>query len=283
MLLAKEMIKISPIVRCNNKPDCGDKLDESNVDNVCAMIKYPEGHSKDEIPRRFSNDNLLQVNITMVVVSFLELNEMGQTLKATFNLRSKWFDGQLTFRHLQRDVDLNFLWNSTYGQLWKPEIIFENIDPSKDHFKRRLRYTVRRDVSILPIVRNPGTTNASNVFNGSDHKIERSREYTYFWRCVYVLKWFPFDHQTCNMEVTFPKFYEHFVRLNPEGVEYLGDKDEMTEYSVDKMLFCSKGNGTRLVLVVTLGRPLLGSVLTTFLPTLLLFIIRFRKRFKKPL
>ena len=282
-MYACDLMFTSPFARCNNKPDCPDKLDESNVGDVCAMIEFPEGHRKDEIPRRFSNDDLLQVNITMVVVSFLELNEMGQTLKATFNLRSKWFDGQLTFRHLQRDTDLNFLWPTTYAELWRPIMIFENIDPSKDHHERRLRYTVRRNLTMLPIVRNPGTANASNVFNGSDHRIERSKEYTYSWRCVYHLKWFPFDHQTCNMELTFPKFYRDFVRLNPEGVEYLGDKEEMTEYSVDKMLFCSKGNGTRLVLVVTLGRPLLGSVLTTFLPTLLLFIIRFRKRFKKPL
>ena len=248
------------------------------------MIEFPEGHNRKEgIPRRFSNDDLLQVNVTMVVVSFLELNAMGQTLKATLNMKSKWFDGQLTFRHLQRDTDLNFLWETTYDQIWKPKLIFENIDPSKDHHERRLRYTVRRDLTMLPIVRNPGTANASNIFNGSDHRIERSKEYTYSWRCVYHLKWFPFDHQTCNMDLTFPKFYRDFVRLNPEGVEYHGDKDELTEYSVDKMLFCSQENGTRLVLVVTLGRPLLGSVLTTFLPTLLLFIIRFRKRFKKPL
>ena len=275
------MMFASPFVRCNNRPDCRDKSDESYVDDACIMIEFPEGLNRTGIPRRFSNDDLLQVNVTMVVVSFLELNAMGQTLKATLNMKSKWFDGQLTFRHLQKDTDLNFLWETTYDQLWRPKLIFENIDPSKEHHERRLRYTVRRDLTMLPIMRNPGTTNASNVFNGSDHRIERSREYTYFWRCVYVLKWFPFDHQTCNMEVTFPKFYEHFVRLNPEGVEYHGDKDEMTEYSVDKMLFCSKGNGTRLVLVVTLGRPLLGSVLTTFLPTLLLFIIRFS--FKKPL
>ena len=270
----------STFVRCNNKPDCPDKGDESNAGDACAMVEFPaKGHRKDEIPRRFSGDDLLQVNVTMIVVSFLELNEMGQTLKATFNLKSKWFDGQLTFRHLQKDTDLNFLWETTFAELWNPNIIFENIDPSKDHFERRLRYTVQRDLAIIPLVRYPGTSNASNVFRGSDHKIERSEEYTYSWRCVYVLKWYPFDCQTCYMELTFPRFYRDFVRLNPERVEYHGDKDEMTEYSVDKIRFCSEENGTRLVLVVTLGRPLLGSILTTFLPTLFLLIIRFNGGF----
>ena len=247
------------------------------------MIEFPqEGHRKDEIPRRVSNDDVLQVNVTMIVVSFLELNEIGQTLKATFNLKIRWFDGQLTFRHLQRDTDLNFLWEKTFAELWNPNIVFENIDPSKDHAERRLRYTIQRDLEIAPSVRNPGTTNASNIFKGSDHKIERSQEYTYSWRCVYVLKWYPFDYQTCNMELTFPKFYRDFVRLNAERVEYHGDKEEMTEYSVEKILFCSKENGTRLVLAVTLERPLLGSILTTFLPTLLLLIIRFMEGLTSP-
>ena len=240
------------------------------------MIEFPRGHRRDEIPRRFSDDDFLQVNVSVKVISFLELNEMGQTLKATFNLRSKWFDGQLTFRHLQTNKDLNFLWEKNHKKLWHPDIIFENIDPSKNHAERRLRYTVLRDLEIIPVVRNPGTTNASNVFKGSDHMIERSEEYTYHWRCVYVLKWYPFDRQTCNMEMTFPRFYRESVRLNPAQLEYHDDKDEMTEYSVDKMVFCSQENGTRLVLVVTLERPILGSILTTFLPTLLLLIIRLK-------
>ena len=98
------------------------------------------------------------------------------------------------------------------------------------------------------------------------------------------MKWYPFDRQTCDMWISMPPYYQNVVRMNPERIVYKGKRDELTEYSVDKILFCSQENGTRLVLVVTLRRPLLGSILTTFLPTLLLLIIRFfRKRFKKPL
>ena len=262
-------------LRCDNKAHCLDKLDESNIGDACIMLQFPQGHSKDEIPRRFSEDELLQVNVSLTVVGFLELNEIGQTLKATFNLRTRWFDGQLTFRHLQKDEELNFLWAKTYENLWFPNIILENIDPSKDFAERRLRYTILRDLESVPEVIHPGTSNATNLFKGSDHKIQRSEEYTYFWRCIYILKWFPFDRQICKMEITFPKFYRESVRLNPEKVDYHGDSDEMTEYSVEKIRFCSEANDTQLALVVTLERPLLGSILTTFLPTLLLLVIRY--------
>ena len=90
------------------------------------------------------------------------------------------------------------------------------------------------------------------------------------------MRWFPFDRQTCNMRMSMPKHYREFVRLNPEKIEYnRANKDELTEYSVDKVLFCSLERGTRLMFEVTLERPLVSSILTIYIPTLLLLVIRF--------
>ena len=211
----------------------------------------------------------------MNIVSFLEVDEIGQTLKVVFEMTRTWFDDRLTLLHLQKDIDLNYLWEETYKYIWYPKILFENIDPSKNHNDRRLIYTISRDLNIAPLVRNPGTTNGSNEFKGSEHKIVRTQEYTYSWRCVYNMKWYPFDRQTCNMRMGMPKRYQDFVRLNPEKIEYKGNRDELTEYSVDKILFCSLENGTKLVFEVTLSRPLISSILTIYIPTFLLLVIRF--------
>ena len=90
------------------------------------------------------------------------------------------------------------------------------------------------------------------------------------------MRWFPFDRQICNMRMSMPKHYRELVRLNPEKIEYnRANKDELTEYSVDKVLFCSLERGTRLMFEVTLERPLVSSILTIYIPTLLLLVIRF--------
>ena len=175
---------------------------------------------------------------------------------------------------------MNVLWKENYLRIWYPSIQFKNIDLSKSHTDRYLTYRVLRDLNVKPLVRNPGSTNATKVFKGSEHKIERLLEYTYYWRCVYNLKWYPFDLQTCHMHMRSPKHYHRFVRLFPEKVEFKGDKDELTKYSVDKILFCSKSNGTKLVLGVTLRRPLISSILTIYIPTLLLLVIRCRSWLK---
>ena len=151
-----------------------------------------EGYSKNEIARTTDGD-FLAVNVSMTIVSFLDVDEIGQTLKIVLEMTRTWFDDRLPFLHLQKDVDLNYLGEKSYQSIWYPKLIFENIDPSENHIDRNLLYTVSRDLNITPTVRNPGTTKGRNEFRGSEHKIVRTQEYTYFWRCVYDMKWYPFD------------------------------------------------------------------------------------------
>lgn len=249
---------------------------QSQQSETTHFATLTEGYSRNEIARAEDHGNFLAVNVSVNIVSFLEVDEIGQTLKVVLEMTRTWFDARLTLLHLQKNPNLNYLWEKNYKKIWYPKILFENIDPSKSHNDRLLLYTIFRDMNITPTVRNPGTTNGANEFRGSEHKIVRTQEYTYFWRCVYDMKWFPFDRQTCNMRMSMPKHYLDFVRLNPEKIEYnKANKDELTEYSVDKILFCSLESGTKLVFEVTLVRPLISSILTIYIPTLLLLVIRF--------
>ena len=226
------------------------------------------------MPRAAANQ-FLTVNVSLKVASFLEVDNKGQTLKVAFVLEKTWYDSRLKFVHLKTNPSLNVLWEKSYEKLWYPRLRFENIDNSKDRSTRHLTYTIYRNPNIEPKLLNPGTENVANIFFGSDHKLVRRQEYNYFWKCVYILKWFPFDRQTCQMKMALPEHYTDFVKVRAERVEYKGDKDELTEYSIEEILFCSQANGTRLVFEVTLGRPLIGSILTIFIPTLLLLVIRF--------
>ena len=211
------------------------------------------GYIKSEIPRAAGN-HFLAVNVSLKVASFLEVDIKGQNLKVAFVLERTWYDSRLRLLHLKTNPSLNVLWEKTYEKLWYPSLRFENVDFSKEHSFRHLTYTIYRDLKIEPKLLNPGTENVANLFKGSDHKLVRRQEYNFFWKCVYILKWFPFDQQTCQMKMALPEHYTDFVKLRAEMVEYKGDKDELTEYSIEKILFCSQANGTRLVFEVTLGR-----------------------------
>ena len=129
-----------------------------------------EGYSKNEIARA-EDGNFLTVNVSLAIVSFLEVDEIGQTLKVILEIKRTWFDPRLTLLHLQEDSDLNVLWEKNYQKLWYPKLLFENIDPSKAFADRFLSYKILRNVKIAPMVRFGGSTNGTNVFKGSQHKM----------------------------------------------------------------------------------------------------------------
>ena len=235
-----------------------------------------EGYTQEEtyFHTDVGHGDFQNVNVSLNIISFLKVDEFGQTIKVVFEIDRTWFDSQLVFLHLQEDSDFNTLWKKNYERLWYPKILFENIEPSKNHRERYLSYKLLRNMKVAPIVHNPGTTDSMNVFKGSDHKVVRSQEYTYYWRCVFNLEWYPFDRQTCRMRFKVPKHLQKRVKLNPMGLSYQGNGEELTEYSVDKLLLCSKPNGSQLVFEVTLGRPLIECLLTIYIPTLLLLVIR---------
>ena len=232
-----------------------------------------EGYNQQEMVHVRTGD-VLHVDVVLKIKHFLKVDQVDQTLKVVMRVNRMWLDSQLTFLHIQKDPNLNTLWESNYDKIWYPKIIFENIDPSEDYNERRLVYKILRNMSVTPTIRNPGTFESANVFKGSDHMIARAIEYTYYWKCVYDLKWYPFDSQTCYMLFSMPIHQQNFVRLKPKKISYQSNRAELTEYSVDQLNFCSKSNGTQLVLEVTLGRPMIGSILTIYIPTLLLLIIR---------
>jgi hypothetical protein len=70
------------------------------------------------------------------------------------------------------------------------------------------------------------------------------------------------------------------VELVPEELEYLGPKD-LTQYFIRQTNMSLGGKGEVLVEVV-LGRRLLGTVLTVYIPTVLLVIISYMSNFFKP-
>ena len=64
------------------------------------------------------------------------------------------------------------------------------------------------------------------------------------FRCVFDLRMYPFDTQTCELVFKYPEYYRHFVRLRPEAISYVGKPDELTEYLIDKIHLCSTDNSS---------------------------------------
>ena len=97
------------------------------------------------------------------------------------------------------------------------------------------------------------------------------------------MRWYPFDAQTCFMVMKLGGGTEKLVSLSPGDLSYRGPK-ELTQYYVKKYLIreTSLDDAKGLSVSITFGRRLLGTILTVYLPTVLLNVIGHVTNFFKP-
>ena len=126
-----------------------------------------------------------------------------------------------------------------------------------------------------------------NVHLGRDIVIEYEREMVVDLMCEYDMFWFPFDSQTCGVELY---QREEEITLIPESVAYTGPR-QLIQYTVVGIDMCPavfevniwiflgkihiSQDRLGLLVVFQLSRPLMSSMLTTFLPTTILVVITY--------
>ena len=96
------------------------------------------------------------------------------------------------------------------------------------------------------------------------------------------MAWYPFDTQTCRVEMVMDGVLDNYARLLPGGVDFTGPK-ELTQYYVQdfRIQMDSINQKPAIVVSMTLGRRLLGTFLTIFFPTILLNVIGHATNFFK--
>ena len=109
------------------------------------------------------------------------------------------------------------------------------------------------------------------TFSASDNVLNYEIIVIGDWSRDFSVAWFPFDSQVC-----FLQFYndEEEIALTPVAVNYTGPTLLRQHYfKTIKICLHRFREKPGIVVELQLGRPLVGSMLTIFLPTILLVII----------
>ena len=211
-----------------------------------------------------------------------EMREIEQILQLKFRLRMTWFDARLDFFNIKQDETMNVISIDELNQIWLPIIIFHNTE--------RGQRTINDDESFSTINRtgqgigsDSSISEDIDIYKGSENSISMSRLYNIDFFCDYDMRWYPFDAQTCLMIMKLGGGTNKLVSLSPGLLKYLGP-EELTQYYVKKysMEETSVENEKGLSISITFGRRLLGTILTVYLPTVLLNVIGHATNFFKP-
>ena len=210
-----------------------------------------------------------------------DIQEVRQYLEMKFKVSLHWLDARLAFYNIKHDENMNSLSLDEQLSLWTPTVVFWN---TKDQLRtlndENTFGSVKREQNGSIIDK---TVNEDiETYEGSKNTLSMSRVYSIQFFCDYDMAWYPFDQQTCKVEMVLDGVLDNYIDLLPGGVKFSGPT-ELTQYYVktfrmDKNNIFKKG---AIVVYVTLGRRLLGTFLTVFFPTILLNVIGYATNFFK--
>ena len=125
----------------------------------------------------------------------------------------------------------------------------------------------------------------TEIFLGEDNSLVMFQTYTHDFQCIFNLKRYPFDTQTCSIDMAMGPLDEAFVKLNPGQLRMNQSPDMSIFRIIDWKLHNEKqSNGrTTLRMTMVLKRKIISELMTTYFPTLLLTAITFATTFFKPI
>ena len=262
--------------RCNGVVNCpDDNTDEAN----CHIIVKENTYQKDYAPVKFTNENMtkVNVNISMEIESILTISEKESLIKLKLMLKILWFDHRLEFNNLNNVTSMNTIPAREKEHLWLPPVMFANTE---------FRDGITNDEKAFITIRKLGKYSPEDIeilenrlsFKGEENPIIYSRPYTVELSCTYNMAWYPFDIQHCRVVMAMEGNSGLYVRLLSNSVQYLGPT-ELSQYFVKRIKIDHDDKTVWAELV--LGRRLLSTILTVYVPTFLLNVISYATNFFK--
>ena len=262
--------------RCNGVINCPrDNTDESN----CNIIHKDDTYQKDYAPVRFTKTNMtkVKVNISIDIENILLISEKESLINLKLILKILWFDHRLAFNNLKNVTSMNTIPARERQELWLPAVMFSNTE-TRDGIKNdeKAFMTIKKLGKYIP--ENIEVLENRLLFKGSKNPLIYSRPYRVELNCIYNMAWYPFDIQHCKVEVGMEGNTGLYVQLSAKTVQYLGPK-ELSQYFIKRTTI--HHNHNKVWAEIVLGRRLLSTILTVYVPTFLLNVISYATNFFK--
>ena len=183
-------------LRCDGKTDCKDFTDEMD----CRVIEVDSSYNKFLSPPVEAGETKLSVLASVSLHSVSSLDPVLASYEAEFTVTLRWRDERLSFNNLRAESNMNSVTPAETEKIWFPEFYFDNTEEKV--------MAVIDDSAVLRVLRNgSGGLSSSEdtenklIFRGGENWLQYQRFYSQLFHCDFYLHWYPFDYQTCFIDI----------------------------------------------------------------------------------
>ena len=122
------------------------------------------------------------------------------------------------------------------------------------------------------------------IFKGSENRLIMRQTYTHEFQCVYNLHNYPFDKQTCSIDIRTSDRESSTLKLLPKKL-WMEQSVDMTLFHMEHWELVYKNESAPeegVSMTIVLRRKILSEMMGTYLPSILLMMITFATTFFKP-
>merc|ERR1712016_352195 len=121
------------------------------------------------------------------------------------------------------------------------------------------------------------------IFKGSENRLIMKQTYTHEFQCVYNLHNYPFDKQTCSIDIRSSDRESSTLKLLPKKLQ-MEQSVDMTLFHMEHWELVYKNESAPeegVSMTIVLRRKILSEMMGTYLPSILLLMITFATTFFK--
>ena len=182
-----------------------------------------------------SKDKKTNIAVSMDIRSIKNIDELAMVFNAEVFISLQWRDPRLTYKNLGSND--NFFGKFWTEQIWLPPLYFSNTESNHE---------IIDDASILVEVIRLGSPKPNelhyldegNEYTGADNDLKLSTQQQLDFQCTFELSKFPFDTQTCSLNIRIPREIRKFITLEPKTLNYSG---KYFDYQIANVLFHFNG------------------------------------------